>query len=140
MRPNIGAGRFRIQVDRLVGVTIRDHAGEPYAALTSASTIFYDAGMLPTVEDEHLGDAIDDATMPGTRYFRHFNDSSRQLVEPAFLELGLDKRVQRHATAAIGRADVPFRNRAGGGGHGNTSCRVVKSSIQFIGRGRSHQP
>ena len=77
--------------------------------------------------------------MPEIRDSRDLDDPSRQFIKPTLLEFGLDERVQRHVTAAVGRADGPFRSRAGGGGHGDPHCGVVKSSIHFIGPGADHQ-
>ena len=50
--------------------------------------------------------------------FGHVDDSPGQLVEPAFLEVGLDELVQRHPPAVVGRADA-----AGDGGHRGSAPR-----------------
>src|SRR6185437_7056288 len=92
-------------------------------------------GVLLAIVHEQPRDPQYDAPVPGTRYFRHFNDSSRQLIEPTFLTVGLNEFVQAHAAAVVGRADAAGLWSASYGGHGVPHCRVVKSSIHFIAPG-----
>ncbi|MGA2706689.1 MAG: hypothetical protein ABSH35_37240 [Isosphaeraceae bacterium] len=62
--------------------------------------------MLFVIMNEHPSQPIDYATVPGAWNFRHFNDSSRQLVHPTLLEFGLDELVQLQTASIVGRADA----------------------------------
>lgn len=73
--------------------------------------------MLFVIMNEHASQPIDYATVPGAWNFRHFNDSSRQLVHPTLLEFGLDELVQLQTTSVVGRADAEGGQRRSCYGH-----------------------
>src|SRR5271157_2324985 len=89
-RPDLVAGWLRVEVDGLVRVPVRHHARKPHAAFGAARTIIDATRVLFVIMNEHPSQPIDYATVPGAWNFRHFNDSSRQLVHPTLLEFGLD--------------------------------------------------
>src|SRR5271166_6431366 len=67
--------------------------------------------------NEHPSQPIDYATVPGAWNFRHFNDSSRQLVHPTLREFGRDELVQLQTASVVGRADAEGGQRRSCCGH-----------------------
>src|SRR5262245_5533205 len=88
--------------------------------------------MLLVIIIEEASHPSHDPPMPGPWDLSHFDDSSRQFVEPTLYKVGLDEGLQGHTATVIGRANPNLTSRARGGSHDGAPDRFAKSSIHFI--------
>ena len=87
-------------------MAVADHSRQTQPALAGTGLIVDRAGVLGDVTHEHGSDSPDNAAVPGSGDFGHFDDSSSEFIEPALDEIGLDERVEREAAALIGGANL----------------------------------
>src|SRR5262249_35723270 len=109
-----------IEIDRLVGVSIGNHAGQPHSALAAARAVSDHAGMLLLILDEQGSQAANDSAMRWSGNFGHVDDPPGQFVGPAIFPIGFDEFLKRHPTTFVGRAD-PESGGSSRGGHSVTS-------------------
>lgn len=125
----LGARGFGIEVDRLFRMAVGDHARQPHPTFAAASGVLNETGVSIFVIIEHASNPANDTPMPWAWNFGHFNDSSRQFVEPTFLEVGFDELVQRHASTVIVWADADRGSRRRRCGHRFALGRYEKSFL-----------